>query len=130
VPYNAFMTSANFQIARSFAPSNIPGLQVLHAHTSSREYSVFIARGLLTPSNIDRLWPFERATSRTFCVSDETVWELYGERLSEVAKAITIAPGESSKTMASAKYIWQALVEAGMTREDHLVSSPRRGRGR
>jgi shikimate kinase/3-dehydroquinate synthase len=35
---------------------------------------------------------------------------------------ITIAPGEGSKTLASAERVWQGLLDAGMTRADHLVA--------
>src|SRR5205085_9979861 len=40
----------------------------------------------------------------------------------EMAATVTIAPGEEHKTLASAERVWHALVEAGMTRADHLVA--------
>ena len=70
----------------------------------------------------ERIWPLDRARSRAFCVSDEAVAALYGDRLGELAATIAIAPGEQSKTLASAERVWQELVLAGMTRADHLVA--------
>ena len=52
----------------------------------------------------------------------EFVHALYADRLGEMAATIAIAPGESSKTLASAERVWRSLLEAGMTRADHLVA--------
>jgi 3-dehydroquinate synthetase/shikimate kinase len=67
-------------------------------------------------------WPLDRARSRAFCVSDETVLGLYGDRLGELAASIAIAPGEQHKTLASAERVWTELLEAGMTRADHVIA--------
>jgi shikimate kinase/3-dehydroquinate synthase len=103
------------------------GTRMLWASSASGEYPVMIGRGLLDGGDDDgaalaALWPLERASSRPFCVSDETVADLYGARLGELAGTVTIAPGESHKTLASAERIWQALLHAGITRADHLVA--------
>jgi shikimate kinase/3-dehydroquinate synthase len=55
-------------------------------------------------------------------VSDESVAQLYGERLGELALTIAVPPGEQHKTLASAERVWTALADAGMTRADHLVA--------
>jgi shikimate kinase/3-dehydroquinate synthase len=89
------------------------------------EYPVLVGRGLLSAAGGDRLgaiWPLDRARSRPFCVSDETVGALYGDRLGRTAGMVAIAPGESEKTLAGAERVWQALVDAGMTRADHVVA--------
>jgi shikimate kinase / 3-dehydroquinate synthase len=99
-----------------------PGTRLLWARSASGDYPVFIGRGLLGTADLEAIWPFERSLSRSFCVSDETAWALYGERLGEIAASVTIPPGEGSKTLASAERVWQALVAAGMTRADHLVA--------
>jgi len=104
------------------APS---GTRLLWARTASGEYPVLVGRGLLAEraeSAIGEVWPLDRARSRCFCVSDETVVELYGERLGELTATVSIPPGESHKTLASAERVWQALVDAGMTRADHVVA--------
>jgi shikimate kinase/3-dehydroquinate synthase len=103
----------------SAAPS---GTRMLWARSASGEYPVFVARGLLAADALERIWPLERSASRPFGVSDETVWPLYGERLGELAGSVTIAPGEAQKTLASAERVWHGLLEAGMTRADHVVA--------
>jgi shikimate kinase/3-dehydroquinate synthase len=101
------------------------GTRLLWATSASRDYPVLVGAGLLgeagggVPAGA---WPLDRERSRAFCVSDQTVAGLYGERLGELARTIAIAPGESHKTLASAERVWQELVEGGMTRADHVVA--------
>jgi shikimate kinase / 3-dehydroquinate synthase len=104
------------------APS---GARMVWASSSSGEYPVVIGSGLLSGGDdaaIAALWPLERASSRTFCVSDETVAPLYGTRLGELTGTFAIAPGEQHKTLASAELVWQAMLAAGITRADHIVA--------
>ncbi len=79
------------------------------------------------------VWPFDRAASRPFCVTDTDVEGLYLEGPGELAglttmpsgepaHAIAIPPGELAKTLATAEYVWSDLARAGMTRADHLVA--------
>jgi shikimate kinase/3-dehydroquinate synthase len=101
------------------------GTRLLWAIAQSGDYPVFVRRGLLAPGAADELaalWPLARSRSRCFCVSDETVWPLYGERLGELADTITLAPGETHKTLASAERVWQRMVGGGMTRADHVIA--------
>jgi len=99
-----------------------PGTRMLWASSESGSYPVLVGRGLLDVASRPEIWPLDRSTSRSFCVSDETVGALYAERLGEMAATIAIAPGEGSKTLASAERVWRALLDAGMTRADHLVA--------
>ena len=99
-----------------------PGTRLLWARSASGDYPVFVGSGLLRAQALAAVWPFDRARSRSFCVSDETVRALYGERLGEIAATITIEPGEGSKTLASAERVWRGLLGAGMTRADHVVA--------
>jgi shikimate kinase/3-dehydroquinate synthase len=126
--------------------------RLLWAESASGDYPVFVGHGLLAaetgtdqgdtgcarvpeaasaertcpPASVDAhlpaVWPFDRAASRPFCVTDETVGELYGEQLGEMAKSIAIPPGESAKTLATAERVWRELAHVGMTRADHLVA--------
>jgi shikimate kinase/3-dehydroquinate synthase len=101
------------------------GTRLLWASSASGEYPVLIGRGLLDEGDAERLgriWPLDRSRSRPFCVSDETVLPLYGGRVGELAGTIAIAPGEGHKTLASAERVWRELIEAGMTRADHVVA--------
>jgi shikimate kinase/3-dehydroquinate synthase len=71
---------------------------------------------------LDEIWPIDRSSSHPFCVTDETVAGLYGERLGEVGATIAIPSGEEQKTLASAERVWRELLAAGMTRADHVVA--------
>jgi len=102
-----------------------PGPRLLWANVVSGEYPVLVGRGLLAPGGLgglERIWPLDRARSRPFLVTDEHVAILYGDRLGEVAQTIAIPPGERHKTLASAERVWRELVDAGMTRADHVVA--------
>ncbi len=108
--------------ALSRAPS---GTRLLWASSASGQYPVLVGRGLLSAAHGERLeeiWPLDRSRSRPFLVSDETVSELYAERLGRLAGAIAIAPGEQHKTLAGAERVWGALVSAEITRADHVVA--------
>jgi shikimate kinase / 3-dehydroquinate synthase len=99
------------------------GTRMLWARSSSGEYPVFAARGLLDDdATLAAMWPLDRSRSRAFCVSDESVFSRYGTRLGELAGEAVIAPGEAQKTLASAEFVWQRLVAAQITRADHVVA--------
>ncbi len=95
---------------------------LLWAESASGQYPVLVGRGLLDGERLTAAWPFDRAASRPFCVTDETVSGLYGERLGELRGLVAITPGERHKTLASAERVWRELVDAGMTRADHVVA--------
>jgi shikimate kinase / 3-dehydroquinate synthase len=108
--------------ALAAAPS---GSRLVWASSASGEYPVLVGRGLLGMGDTGRLeavWPLERSRSRAFCVSDETVFAIYAERLGALAGSAVLAPGESHKTLASAERLWQQMVDAGITRADHVVA--------
>ena len=106
--------------ALAAAPS---GARLLWASSKSGEYPVLVARGLLDKlARSSALWPLDRSSSRSFCVSDETVAGLYGDRLGDLAGTVAIPAGEESKTLASAERVWHELVAGGMTRADHVVA--------
>jgi shikimate kinase/3-dehydroquinate synthase len=137
--------------------------RLLWAESASGDYPVFVGHGLLTEAGrhapsasisvsteagrhapaaripvsaserLAAVWPFDRAASRPFCVTDADVEELYLEgpgKLAglttmpsgEPAHAIAIPPGEPAKTLATAEYVWSELARAGMTRADHVVA--------
>jgi shikimate kinase/3-dehydroquinate synthase len=98
---------------------------LLWAESASGQYPVLIGRGLLSADSagrLDHIWPLDRARSRPFCVTDETVAALYGARLDDLAGTVAISPGEIHKTLADAELVWHDLVDAGMTRADHVVA--------
>ncbi|HWX74882.1 MAG TPA: shikimate kinase, partial [Solirubrobacteraceae bacterium] len=108
---------ATFSALRALALAPA-GTRLVWAASASGDYPVLIRRGLLSRAGLEEL---SRAAgldgSRAFCVSDETVAELYARRL-DVAGMLALAPGERSKTLASAESVWEALLDAGITRSD------------
>jgi shikimate kinase/3-dehydroquinate synthase len=102
------------------APTNT---RLLWATAASGEYPVLVGRGLLADAQtVGAVWPLDRSSSRAFCVTDANVAAAYAGRLGELAGTISLPAGEQSKTLASAERVWHELVEAGMTRADHLVA--------
>jgi shikimate kinase/3-dehydroquinate synthase len=90
----------------------------LWAVSASGDYPVWVGRGLVGAG----IWPIERPPSRRFLVSDENVAARWAQPLGELDGRFAIAPGEASKTVASATTIWHALVAARITRSDHVVA--------
>ncbi len=119
LPVGAWTRALGALRALAAAPA---GTSLLWARSASGEYPVFLGGGLSSGEGLDALWPLPRSSSRAFCVSDENVWALYGERLEGLAGTVTIPAGESHKTLASAEQVWQQLATLGMTRADHLVA--------
>jgi shikimate kinase/3-dehydroquinate synthase len=108
---------------RSPLYEQLAGATLLWARSASGAYPVIVGRGLLRDAGrASAAWPFDRASSRSFCVTDETVRGLYGDRLREPAGTFAIQPGESHKTLASAEAVWTAMAAGGMTRADHVVA--------
>ena len=99
------------------------GSRMLWAASASGTYPVLVGRGLLralgTPV-LARAWGLEG--SRAFCISDENVAELFGRGLDGLLGSIALAPGEASKTLASAERVWRAMIDAGVTRGDHVLA--------
>jgi shikimate kinase/3-dehydroquinate synthase len=101
------------------------GTRLVWARSASGDFPVLIGHGLLRPGDAEGLaeiWPLDRASTRPFCVTDETVAALYAERLGELGALVSIPPGERHKTLASAERVWRELLGAGMTRADHVVA--------
>ena len=92
-------------------------VRMLWAQSASRDYPVFVGRGLLGGG----AWPLDRAASRTFCVTDENVAPLHAARLGAAA-TVVVGAGERHKALADANRVWQGLAEAGMTRADHVAA--------
>jgi shikimate kinase/3-dehydroquinate synthase len=123
------------ELAPGGAPRTVPALRALRsapigsrllwASSASGDYPVFIGRGLLREDGgeaLASLWPLDRSVSHPFCVSDANVAPLYGSRLGVAGEGLVIDPGESNKTLASAEFVWRAMIAAGVTRADHVIA--------
>ncbi|HEX5527245.1 MAG TPA: bifunctional shikimate kinase/3-dehydroquinate synthase [Solirubrobacterales bacterium] len=91
--------------------------KMLWATSASGDYPVFVGFGALYKAK--RWWPLE---GRRFCITDSNVAHVLEGRMPESELQIEIRPGEFSKTLEEVKEIMDIWVEAGMTREDHVVA--------
>jgi shikimate kinase / 3-dehydroquinate synthase len=100
------------------------GTRLLWASAASGEYPVLVGRGLLRAGvcSTPQLWPLDREVSRPLVVTDDVVGPLYSQRIETVRPPIVIPAGETHKTLASAQAVWTGLVQAGMTKADHVVA--------
>jgi shikimate kinase / 3-dehydroquinate synthase len=105
---DAFVPGDDARAALAALQAGPAGARMVWAHAASGSYPVWFG---------DEAWP---QLERAFVLSDETVAQLYGHRLPSVGLAI--APGEGSKTLASAQAVWEALAVAGHTRADTLLA--------
>jgi len=85
---------------------------------AASDYPVFVGRGLL---GSDVMAPSARG-ERSFCVTDDTVGELYAGRVGDLASTVTFSAGELSKTVATAERVWRELARMGMNRSDRIVA--------
>ncbi len=68
------------------------------AESASGEYPVLVGRGLLG-ERLAAVWPFDRAVSRPFCVTDETVGALYAEPLGPLAASCRSPRGSPTRRL-------------------------------
>ena len=94
------------------------GTRMLWAQAASRDYPVWVGRGLVGAG----IWPIERPPSKRFLVTDAHVAPLWAAPLGDFDGQLAIAPGEAQKTLASAESVWHALVAAAIGRSDHVVA--------
>lgn len=100
---------------------------MLWASSASGAYPVLIGDGLVSEglvggSELARLLSANERVSRGFCVTDANVGPLYLQWLGDLRGSCTIEAGEAQKTLVSAEGIWNALLEAQVTRADHLIA--------
>ena len=105
---DAFVPGEDAMAAVRALAARPPGTRMVWARTASGSYPAWFG---------ENAWP---VPERAFVLTDETVGRLYGHRLGAVGLAI--APGEGSKTLASAQAVWEALAAAGHTRADTLLA--------
>jgi shikimate kinase / 3-dehydroquinate synthase len=105
---DAFVPSDDAAVAIAALRARPDGARMVWAHAASGSYPVWFG---------ESAWP---SVARAFVLTDENVARLYAHRLGEIGLAI--APGEASKTLASAQAVWEALATAGHTRADTLVA--------
>jgi shikimate kinase/3-dehydroquinate synthase len=97
-----------------------PGTKMLWASSASGEYPIYVGRGLLRTVRAAGWWPLE---SQRFCIADATTFALYADQVGPLADTAVIRePGEQSKTLGEVAFALEAMAEAGITRQDHVVA--------
>jgi shikimate kinase/3-dehydroquinate synthase len=92
--------------------------KLLWAASKSGDYPIFMGGNLLLASHW--WWPVE---GRRFCVTDTNVATLLDrDRMPESELQIEVPPGELAKDLEEMERVVTAWVDAGMTREDHVVA--------
>jgi shikimate kinase/3-dehydroquinate synthase len=109
---------------RLAGPDTPEGVRLVWATTPSppHGYPVYVGGGAL-----EALRSWRPADGRLFVVADERVMTLHGQRLTKalggrVQATVTVAPGESQKSLAEAERVLRSLARAGMQRTDVLVA--------
>jgi 3-dehydroquinate synthase len=100
-------------------------METIRVALGKRSYDILIDHGL-TNRGGERLAPLAR-DGRLLVVSDETVWETLGARLSAGLGDINAVPiivpsGEPSKSWAGLQTVVDALLEHGVERKDHIIA--------
>jgi shikimate kinase/3-dehydroquinate synthase len=91
-----------------------PGTRMLWATAASGEYPVYVGDGLVGSG-------FRALEGDAHVVTDETVGALYGDALPAVSRT-AIAPGETAKNLRTAGEVLEALAEAGLDHDGHVVA--------
>lgn len=81
------------------------------------QYPVFAGRGIMGMQT-----GAEGPDSRRFVITDETVGDLYTDKITGAAGSIEFPAGEQHKTLQTAEIAWRALAEQGATRADMIVA--------
>jgi shikimate kinase / 3-dehydroquinate synthase len=97
------------------ALSNAPaGTRLLWATAASGEYPVYVGDGLIGSG-------FRALEGDAHVVTDETVGALYGDAVRGVSR-VAIPPGETAKSLGTAGRVLEALAEAGLDHDGHVIA--------
>jgi shikimate kinase/3-dehydroquinate synthase len=88
------------------------GVKVLWAVAGTAQYPVYVGDVL-----DGRFWPL---SGRRFALTDETVARLHA--LPGTEATLTMPPGESAKTLATAERLLRGLAAAGLAHDDHVAA--------
>ncbi|WP_062486392.1 3-dehydroquinate synthase [Megasphaera hutchinsoni] len=95
--------------------------------TEQRTYSIHIERGIL--DKVENYFPTSLAPKTVVIISDQNVYARYGKRLERsinnmglVVQPIVFPAGEQSKSMHMAMDIYRQCMDAGITRQDCILT--------
>lgn len=98
------------------------GTRMFWAFSSGGEYPVYVGRELLGSSLFAEGSPALPGGGRSFGFTDESVGELYGDRLGDLVGTVTVPPGETAKSMVQLDESLREMARAGVTRSDRLIA--------
>jgi shikimate kinase/3-dehydroquinate synthase len=98
------------------------GTRMLWAASSNGDYPVFVGRGLLDGPLFTPDGQVMPGTGRSFGFTDRSVGPLYADDIRGLEATVTVAPGETAKTMGQAEESLRELARLGATRGDRLVT--------
>lgn len=94
---------------------------------ASRPYDILIGKNIF--DSCGDIIASYFSSKRAVIVTDETVFELYGKKLSDCLKKLkfdvntfTIEPGEQSKNIDNLTLLYDSLSKFGLTREDFIIA--------
>ena len=90
------------------------GTRLLWATAASGEYPVYVGEGLIGSG-------FRALEGAGHVVTDETVGALYGDAV-QGASRVAIPPGETAKTLGTAGRVLEALADAGLDHDGHVIA--------
>ncbi|HET8953359.1 MAG TPA: bifunctional shikimate kinase/3-dehydroquinate synthase [Solirubrobacteraceae bacterium] len=90
------------------------GTRLLWATAASGEYPVYVGEGLIGSG-------FRALAGDGHLVTDANVGALYGEAVEAVSR-VAIEPGETAKTLPTAGRVLEALAEAGLDHDGHVIA--------
>lgn len=102
-------------------------MSVLDVNLPQKKYPILIGKGIL--NNIGKEIKKIYKNKKIAIITDSNVEGLYGEKIISVlnkhdfqTKTIVIEPGEKSKSLDSAKYIYEKLLDFEITRGDMIIA--------
>jgi shikimate kinase/3-dehydroquinate synthase len=118
---DAILPSSDAAVVRAALPflaalADAPaGTRMVWARSASGDYPV-----LAGPALLETGW--FPVGGRRFAVSDKNVWPLHGHHLEPLVGFTLLEPGEGSKSLVSAEFVWRSLAQQGATRDDLVVA--------
>ena len=98
------------------------GTRMFWAASANGDYPVYVGHGLLGSVLFGESGNALPGEGRSFCITDEAVGPLYGERIGPVAGTVEVPPGERAKTLSRAEQVLRELAVQGMTRADRIIA--------
>ena len=102
-------------------------MYVLHIDVTDRKYPIYIQRGIL--SDLGKRIPKTYSKQKIAVITDDLLKEIYGDQIEKslqeagfLTKILSIEPGERSKSLETAAFLYDELLDFGINREDRILT--------